>query len=109
LQLQLLEVKSPDEFESVFDTAKEQLADAFVQITAMVFEPHQQRIVNLAAKHRLPVMYNRREDVETGGLCRTGRTARTLNRRVAAILDKILKGVKPAELPVEQPTKFEFN
>jgi putative ABC transport system substrate-binding protein len=108
LQLQLLEVKAPDEIESAFEAAKKQRADALVQIEAVFFEPHQQRIIDLAAKYRLPVMYNRRDDVETGGLMSYGPDRADMNRRVAAIVDKILRGRKPADLPVEQPTKFEF-
>ena len=60
LQLQFLEVKAADEIESAFDAAKKQRADALVQIQASFFEPHQQRIIDLAAKYRLPVMYNDR-------------------------------------------------
>jgi putative tryptophan/tyrosine transport system substrate-binding protein len=108
MQLQLLEVNAPAEIESAFDAAKKQRADALVQIEAVFFEPHQQRIIDLAAKYRLPVMYNRRDDVETGGLMSYGPDRADMNRRVAAIVDKILKGRKPADLPVEQPTKFEF-
>jgi putative tryptophan/tyrosine transport system substrate-binding protein len=108
LQLQLLKVKAPDEIENAFDAAKKQRADALVQIEASFFEPHQQRIIDLAAKNRLPAMYNRRDNVEIGGLMSYGADREDMNRRVAAIVDKILKGRKPAELPVEQPTKFEF-
>jgi ABC-type uncharacterized transport system substrate-binding protein len=108
LQLQLLEVKEADEIESAFDAAKKQRADALVQIQASFFEPHQQRIIDLAAKYRLPAMYNNRDDVEIGGLMSYGPDREEMNRRVAAIVDKILKGRKPADLPVEQPTKFEF-
>ena len=72
------------------------------------FEPHQQRIIDLAAKHRLPAMYNNRDDVQSGGLMSYGPDRVDMNRRVAAIVDKVLKGRKPADLPVEQPTKFEF-
>jgi putative ABC transport system substrate-binding protein len=108
LQLQLLKVKAPDEIENAFDAAKKQRADALVQIEAVFFEPHQQRIIDLAAKNRLPAMYNRRDNVEIGGLMSYGADREDMNRRVAAIVDKILKGRKPAELPVEQPTKFEF-
>src|SRR6266850_4369927 len=108
MQLQLLEVKGPDEIESAFDAAKKQRADALVQIHAVFFEPHQQRIIDLAATHRLPAMYNNRDDVETGGLMSYGPDRADMNRRVAAIVDKILKGRKPADIPVEQPTKFEF-
>jgi ABC-type uncharacterized transport system substrate-binding protein len=108
LQLQLLEVKAPDEIESAFDAAIKHRAEALVQIQAAVLEPHQQRIIDLVAKNRLPAMYNSRDDVEIGGLMSYGPDREDMNRRVAAIVDKILKGRKPADLPVEQPTKFEF-
>jgi putative ABC transport system substrate-binding protein len=108
LQLQLLEVKAPDEIESAFDAAIKHRADALVQIQASVLEPYQQRIIDLAAKNRLPAMYNRGDDVEIGGLMSYGADQVDRYRRVAAIVDKILKGRKPADLPVEQPTKFEF-
>ena len=108
LQLQLLEVKAPDEIESAFDAAKKQRADALVQIQAAFLEPHQQRIIDLAAKYRLPVMYNDRDNVEAGGLVSYGPDRADMNRRVAAIVDKILKGRKPTDIPVEQPMKFEL-
>jgi putative ABC transport system substrate-binding protein len=108
LQVQLLKLKAPDEIESAFDTAKRQRADALVQIQAAFLEPHQQRIIDLAAKYRLPAMYNSRDDIEAGGLMSYGPDRAAMNRRVAAIVDKILKGRKPADIPVEQPTKFEL-
>ena len=108
MQIQLLEVKGPDEIESAFDTAKKQRADALVQIEAALFAPHQQRIVDLATKARLPAVHNNRADVEAGGLMSYGPDRVDMNRRAAIYVDKILKGVKPADLPVEQPTKFEF-
>ena len=108
LQLQLLEVKAADEIESAFDAAKKQRADALVQIQAAFLEPHQQRIIDLAAKYRLPVIYNDRDNVEAGGLISYGPDRADMNRRVAAIVDKILKGRKPTDIPVEQPMKFEL-
>ena len=66
------------------------------------------RIVDLAAKHRLPAMYNARESVELGGLIAYGASVPDLFRRTATPVDKILKGAKPADLPVEQPTTFEL-
>jgi ABC-type uncharacterized transport system substrate-binding protein len=108
LQVQLLKLKAPDEIESAFDAVKKQRADALVQIQAAFLEPHQQRIIDLAAKYRLPVMYNDRDNVEAGGLISYGPDRADMNRRVAAIVDKILKGRKPADIPVEQPRKFEF-
>ena len=68
----------------------------------------QARIAELAIKSRLPAIYERREYVEVGGLMAYGVSINDLDRRAATYVDKILKGAKPAELPVEQPTKFEF-
>ena len=109
LQLELLEVTGPGEFESAFEMAKKQRAEALMQIQAGVLTPHQQRIIELAAKNRLPALYNNRVDVEAGGLMSYGFDAMERQRRLAALVDKILKGAKPANLPVEQPTKFEFT
>ena len=108
LQIQLLEVQGPDEIDGAFDAAKKQRADALVQIEAALFAPHQQRIIDLATKARLPAVHNNRADVEAGGLMSYGPDRLDMNRRAASYVDKILKGVKPADLPVEQPTKFEF-
>jgi putative tryptophan/tyrosine transport system substrate-binding protein len=108
MQLQLLEVNGPDELESAFDAAKKQRADAMVQIEAGLFSPHQQRIINLATNARLPAMHNNRADVEVGGLMSYGPDRVDMNRRTASFVDKIVKGAKPADLPVEQPMKFEF-
>jgi putative ABC transport system substrate-binding protein len=108
LQVQLLEVKAPDEIESALDAAKKQRADALVQIQAAFFNSHQHRIIERAAKNRLPAMFNTRTDVEAGGLMSYGYDALERNQRVASLIDKILKGANPAALPVEQPTKFEL-
>jgi putative tryptophan/tyrosine transport system substrate-binding protein len=70
--------------------------------------PHQPRIIELAAKNHLPTMYYTRRSVEIGGLMSYGPDRPYLDRRVALMVDKILKGRKPADIPVEQPTKFEF-
>ena len=75
---------------------------------ATSFRPHQPRIIELAAKNRLPIMYYNRSSVEIGGLMSYGQDRLYRNLRVASIVDKILKGTKPADLPVEQPMKFEF-
>ncbi len=108
IQLQLFEVKSSDELESVFDAVKKQRADALVQIEAVFFNPFQKRIIDLAANGRLPAMHNNRADVEAGGLMSYGPDRADMNRRTAFFVDRILKGAKPADLPVEQPRKFEF-
>jgi putative ABC transport system substrate-binding protein len=108
LQIQLLEVKVPDEIEFAFDAVKKQHSHALVQIQAAFFNSHQQRIIELAAKNRLPAMYNSRTDVEAGGFMSYGYDALERNQRVASLVDRILKGAMPADVPVEQPTKFEF-
>jgi ABC-type uncharacterized transport system substrate-binding protein len=108
LQLQYLEVTAADQIENAFDEAKKQRADALVQIQAAVLAPHQQRIIDLAARNRLPTIYNNRANAEAGGLMSYGVDWLVTVRRVAALVDKILKGAKPADLPVEQPMKFEL-
>jgi putative tryptophan/tyrosine transport system substrate-binding protein len=108
LQLQILQVREVDELEGVFDAAKRQRAGALVQVQATSLGPYQPRIIELAAKNRLPIMYSNRRSVEIGGLMSYGQDNLHLNRRVASMVDKILKGRKPADIPVEQPMKFEF-
>jgi ABC-type uncharacterized transport system substrate-binding protein len=108
LQLQILQVREVDELEGVFDAAKRQRAGALVQVQATSLGPYQPRIIELAAKNRLPTMYYNRRSVEIGGLMSYGQDNLHLNRRVASMVDKILKGRKPADIPVEQPMKFEF-
>ena len=73
-----------------------------------MFVAERRRLVALAAKHRLPAVYTLREFVDAGGLMSYGHSQSDLNRRAATYVDKILKGAKPADLPVEQPTKFDL-
>ena len=108
LQLELFEVTGPGEFESAFETAKKQRAEALMQIQAGVLTPHQQRIIELAAKNKMPALYNNGVDVQAGGLMSYGFDAVERQRRAATYVDKILKGANPADLPVEQPSKFEL-
>ena len=108
IKLQLLEISAPDQLEGLFDAAKKDRADALVQIEANFLAPYQRRIIDLAAKHRLPAMFNNQVDVEAGGLMSYGVDRADVNRQIAVIVDKILKGRKPADIPVEQPKKFEF-
>jgi ABC-type uncharacterized transport system substrate-binding protein len=108
LQLQILQVRGADELEGAFDAAKKQRAGALLQAQATYFSPYQSSIIDLAAKNRLPTMYFNRRSVEIGGLMSYGRDGLYMNRRVASMVDKILKGTKPADIPVEQPMKFEF-
>jgi putative ABC transport system substrate-binding protein len=79
-----------------------------MMLSGPISNPRQQEIVELAVKNRLPVIYRNRDDVEMGGLMSYGVGYLDLDRRAAIYVDKILKGAKPADLPVEQPVKFEF-
>jgi putative ABC transport system substrate-binding protein len=109
LKLQYLDVVSPKDFETVFKQAFKARADAAVmEVPGPMLTPNRKIVLDLAVKHRLPVMYRRIAEVEAGGLMTYGVNLKDLDRRAATYVDKILKGAKPADLPVEQPTKFEF-
>jgi len=108
VQLQLLEVRGPEEFESAFAAMTRDRAEALITLGDPLTVSHRMRIVDLAAKSRLPTMYDVREFVEAGGLMAYGPSLPDLFRRAAAYVDKILKGAKPGTLPVEQPMKFEL-
>ncbi len=98
-----------DDFEKVFAALNKQRPDGLYALTAgPVMRPNLKRIVGFALKSRLPSVYFSREAVEAGGLMSYGRDVADGYRRVAIYVDKILKGAKPADLPVEQPTKFEL-
>ena len=107
LQCQSIEVDSKG-FDSAFEAAMKERAQALLTSPGPVINTHQARIVEFAAKNRLPAMYAGPEFVDAGGLMSYSPSYTDLYRRVAYYVDKILKGVKPADLPVEQPTKFEF-
>jgi putative tryptophan/tyrosine transport system substrate-binding protein len=108
VQLQLFPAHNPGELEGAFAAMTREHAEALISLPSpMLFVEHR-RIVDLAAKSRLPAMYPTREFVEAGGLMAYGANVVELFRRAAGYVDKILKGAKPADLPVEQPTKFEF-
>jgi len=108
VKLQYLDVLSPKDIEPVFRTASNGRAQAVLVLRASVFFSHRKQIVDLAAKRQLPAMYYTTEYVEEGGLMTYGVSITDLFRRAATYVDKILKGAKPAELPIEQPTKFEL-
>jgi ABC-type uncharacterized transport system substrate-binding protein len=108
VQLQLVEVRSAEEFDHAFTTMVGARAEALFQFPSTLFFNERRRIVDLAARHRLPAMFNAREFVQLGGLIAYGANLAELNRRAAAYVDKILKGAKPFDLPIEQPTKFEL-
>jgi putative ABC transport system substrate-binding protein len=91
-----------------FERAVQSRADAIAVLGDPLTFTQRARIVDLAAKHQLPAMYLFRETVEAGGLMAYGASLHDLGRRAASYVDKILKGVKPADLPVEQPTRFEL-
>lgn len=106
VQLQVLEVRTPDEIERAVDAAVQEKADALWVLADPIFNNPAQRIPDLAARAKLPAMYLLREQVTVGGLISYGPDFDELFRRGAVYVDKILKGAKPADLPVEQPTQF---
>jgi putative ABC transport system substrate-binding protein len=108
VQLQLVAVRSPAEIDRAFSTMARQRPDAFVMFPSVMFFIERRRVIDLADKHRLPSIYVAREFVEPGGLISYGASIADLFRRTATYVDKILKGARPADLPVEQPTKFEL-
>jgi putative ABC transport system substrate-binding protein len=103
-----LDVQNPKDIETAFRAAVKGRAGAVAVLGSPVLRSEQRQIVELAAKSRLPATYIRPEYVEDGGLMTYGVNINDLFRRAATYVDKILKGANPAELPVEQPTKFEF-
>jgi len=108
LQLQSVEVSSVDDFERAFSALKTGGAEALIVAGSGLTSTNAGQIANLAMKHRLPSMVSSRDRVDAGGLVAYGPNLAELWRRAATFVDKILKGAKPGELPVEQPTKFEL-
>jgi putative tryptophan/tyrosine transport system substrate-binding protein len=108
LTLQPVEVHVPSDLEPAFSAIKRERARALCVLNNAVTTTYRTRIVDFATKSRLPAMYPDRESVETGGLMSYGPNLSDMWRRAATYVDKILKGAKPAELPIEQPTKFEL-
>jgi putative ABC transport system substrate-binding protein len=108
VQLQVVEARGPADFDRAFSEMSAKGAGALLVLTTPVFDIERQRIVDLAAKNRLPSMYASRNYVESGGLMCYGPNFADLYRRAAGYVDKILKGAKPSDLPVEQPTKYEL-
>ena len=98
----------PDEFDAAVARAKRDGASGLIFPSDGVTDLHRRRLVGLAAKYRLPAIYTQRESVEAGGLMAYGPSLVDLHRRAAAFVDKILRGAKPADLPMEQPTKFDL-
>jgi putative ABC transport system substrate-binding protein len=106
--IQRVGVQDPNDFERAFAAMSSKAADALLVTLDTFTILHQKRILEFAAKSRLPAMYERIDFVEAGGLMTYGPNLSEIFRRAATYIDKILKGAKPAELPVEQPMKFEF-
>jgi len=108
LQLHSMEVSSAERLDAAFKEAVRAASVAVAVHLHPLFAANQKKIVDLAAKTRLPAVYPRTDFVVTGGLMSYGADRADPFRRVAALIDKILKGAKPADLPIEQPTKFEL-
>ena len=108
MQPHLYDVRKPEDIEAAFNAMATQHTDALLVGLDSVVIANRARVVELAAKQRLPAIYASREFVESGGLLSYGPHYGDLYRRAAIYVDKILKGAKPADLPVEQPTKLEI-
>ena len=108
VKVQYLDVRDPKDIDTAFQATGKGRADAILVLTSPVFNPYRTEIADLAVKNRLPAIYSTPEFVEDGGLMTYGVSLTDLYRRAATYVDKILKGAKPADLPVEQPKKFEF-
>ena len=103
-----VEVRGPDDFDGAMATIARERPDALIVFSDALILTHQRRIVDFATQHRLPMMSSNKEFAESGGLMTYGASLPALFRRAAYYVDRILKGTKPADLPVEQPTKFEL-
>jgi len=108
VRLQVVEARGPDEFDGAFAAMARERAEALLVARDSTFLVHSARLAELAVKARLPTMYSFRESVEAGGLMAYAVNMTDFIGRAAVYVDKILKGAKPADLPVEQPTKFEL-
>ena len=108
IEVQSVEVRGPDDFDPAFETAIRRRPDALITVEDPLTLDYRKNIVQFAEKYRLPAMYGIREFITIGGLMSYGVSIDDLYRRAAVYVDKVLKGVKPADLPVAQPTKFEL-
>ena len=108
IDLQSIEVLGPDDFDSALPAAAQQRLGALITVEDPLTYSHRKRIADFAASNRLPAIHGLREYAEAGGLMSYGASQADLYRRAAGYVEKILKGAKPADLPVEQPTKFEL-
>jgi len=108
LRIQSLEVRSPGDFDGAFAAAIREGAHALIPAASPIINTHRARVIEFASKNRLPTIFGNPEGAEAGGLMSYAPDFAEQFRRAAVFVDKILKGAKPADLPVEQPTKFEF-
>jgi len=108
VRVQFVEARGPADFDRAFSEMTRAHAGALILITSSMFFVERRRLVALAGKNRLPAVYSARDFIEAGGLMAYGQNVAGFFRNAAAYVDKILKGAKPADLPVEQPTKFEL-
>jgi ABC-type uncharacterized transport system substrate-binding protein len=108
VSIQAVGVRGPNEFESAFSAMARERATALIVLSGGMFFTERRRLANLAVKHRLPTMFGQKEEAEAGGLMAYGANSTDLFQRTAGYVDKILRGAKPADLPVEQPTRYEL-
>jgi putative ABC transport system substrate-binding protein len=109
VQLRYSDVRGLEEIEPAFEQARSEHADAVVVFASPILEADRTRVVDLAARHRFPTIYHASEFVEAGGLAAYGVSFVDLYRRAATYVDKILKGTHPGDIPIEQPTTFDFG
>ena len=108
VEIQSLEVRGPDDFDGAFEAAKRQHPDGLITVEDPLTGSHAQLITDFVAAHQLPALHGLREFVTVGGLMSYGASLADLVQRSAGYIDKIFRGAKPADLPVQQPSKFEF-
>ena len=108
LEIRAIEVSNPEAFESAFAAISAAGAEALVLLASAMFNAHKRQLVELSARYHTPAMYEHRDFVDAGGLLSYGPNLTDLYRRAALYVDRILKGAKPGDLPVEQPTTFEL-
>ena len=108
IEVQSLEVRAPDDFDGAFEAARRERPDALITVEDPLTFSHRQRVADFTAEQRLPSLHGLREFAAAGGLLSYGANLVDLFRRAAGYVDKILRGAKPADLPVQQPTKFEL-
>ena len=108
VDLKILEIRGPDDIAGAFEAARKWRAAALNVLASPLINTHRETIINFAAKERLPAIYQWKEAAEVGGLMSYGPGVSAVYRGLAVLVDKILKGAKPADLPVEQPTRFEL-